>query len=346
MKKTSKKRRFLFLGLAGAALLLYGAGELYYRSLMDGIAKTEQGESSYKYKFDMIVDRPNSGFWQEVYQSASENAADRDILLELKGAAWENRYDKLDFMNMSIASNADGIILQYSGEPELKEKIDEAVEKGIPVVTVLNDAGTSKRQSFIGVSDYQLGTAYAEQVEKYMDADTDNILILMKRNIDDMNKSQIYTRIRSAASKKTAPPRRLNVRIQNLLPAGNFETEEAVTDIFQQAGEIPDIFVCMDEETTECVRQAVINYNLAGKVKIIGYYLSEDILSALEKGIISVTCDVDTEQLGAYSVEALAEYLKEGYTSSYYSVDLAFHGKDDVKRIREERYSDEEASVE
>lgn len=39
----------------------------------------------------------------------------------------------------------------------------------------------------------------------------------------------------------------------------------------------------MDEETTECARQAVLDFNLAGKVKIIGYYTSEDILAAVEK---------------------------------------------------------------
>lgn len=102
----------------------------------------------------------------------------------------------------------------------------------------------------------------------------------------------------------------------------------------------------MDEETTECVRQSVLNFNLAGKVKIIGYYISEDILSAVEKGIISVTCNVDTEQLGRYSVEALTDYLKEGRSSSYYSVDLSFVGKDDVDRIRREAIANETDQVE
>lgn len=43
---------------------------------------------------------------------------------------------------------------------------------------------------------------------------------------------------------------------------------------------------------------------------LIGYYSSDDILTAVEKGVISVTCDVDTEQLGRYSIEALTEYQK------------------------------------
>lgn len=72
-------------------------------------------------------------------------------------------------MNMSIASNVDGIILQYSGEQGLESKIDEAVQKGIPVVTVMGDAVHSKRQSFVGVSDYQLGSAYGEKSGRICD---------------------------------------------------------------------------------------------------------------------------------------------------------------------------------
>ena len=39
----------------------------------------------------------------------------------------------MDYMNVSIASRADGIILQYSGEDGLEDKIDEAVADGIRV---------------------------------------------------------------------------------------------------------------------------------------------------------------------------------------------------------------------
>lgn len=336
MKRKSRTTLFLILVFAAILFLLYMTGDFYYRSLMEGTAAQTRDDMEYKYKFDMIVDSPNSSFWQEVYKSAKENAKENNVLLEIKGTGWEINYDKIDFMNMSIASRADGIILQYNGEEGLEEKIDEAVESGIPVVTVMSDASRSKRQSFIGVSDYQLGAAYGEQVAEYVDADTQNILILLKRNIDDTNRSQIYTRILSAVTEKAEEGQKIDVRVQNLLSAGNFETEEAVTDIFQQAEEVPDILVCMDEETTECVRQAVIDFNLAGKVQIIGYYISEDILAAVEKGIISVTCDVDTSQLGIYSVEALTEYLKEGRANSYYNVDINFLGKSDVTRIRRE----------
>ena len=333
-----KNRTNLFVFLAAVCILVvfYMTGESYYEGLTGKRRQQEESGEVYRYKYDMIVDSPDSSFWQAVYGCAQDWAQKNDAILELKGSGKENDYTKLDYMNMSIASNADGIILQYSGEQGLEAKINEAVQKGIPVVTVMGDAVHSKRQSFVGVSDYQLGSAYGEKVAEYVTEDTQSILILLKKNIDDMNQSQIYTQISNAAQAKAGADAEIKVTGKNLLSTGTFETEEAVTDIFQQKDKVPDILVCMDEETTECARQAVLDFNLAGKVTIIGYYSSEDILTAVEKGVISVTCDVDTDQLGKYTIEALTEYQKEGRTNSYYNVDINFLDKDAVQAMRRE----------
>ena len=333
-----KNRANLFVFLAAVCILVvfYMTGESYYEGLTGKSRQQEESGEVYRYKYDMIVDSPDSSFWQAVYGCAQDWAQKNDAILELKGSGKENDYTKLDYMNMSIASNADGIILQYSGEQGLEAKINEAVQKGIPVVTVMGDAVHSKRQSFVGVSDYQLGSAYGEKVAEYVTEDTQSILILLKKNIDDMNQSQIYTQISNAAQAKAGADAEIKVTGKNLLSTGTFETEEAVTDIFQQKDKVPDILVCMDEETTECARQAVLDFNLAGKVTIIGYYSSEDILTAVEKGVISVTCDVDTDQLGKYTIEALTEYQKEGRTNSYYNVDINFLDKDAVQAMRRE----------
>lgn len=151
-------------------------GESYYEGLTGKSRQQEESGEVYRYKYDMIVDSPDSSFWQAFYGCAQDWAQKNDAILELKGSGKENDYTKLDYMNMSIASNADGIILQYSGEQGLEAKINEAVQKGIPVVTVMGDAVHSKRQSFVGVSDYQLGSAYGEKVAEYVTEDTQSIL--------------------------------------------------------------------------------------------------------------------------------------------------------------------------
>ena len=310
-----KKSVCILLIFAAVIVLTYVTGESYYRGISEKAGLDKQEEKIYKYQYDMIVDSPDSQFWQAVYDSAKKKAAPNNVLIEIMGPDRETSYDKLDYMNMSIAAKADGIILQYNGEAGLEEAINTAVRNGIPVVTVMSDENTK------------------------------NILILQKRDIDDMNESQIYTQI-SNAVKMAAGSEDIEIKGRNLLSTGTFETEEAVTDIFQQKRNVPDILVCMDEETTECARQAILDFNLAGKVKIIGYYTSEDILAAVEKGVISVTCDVDTTQLGQYSVEAVTSYIEDGRTNSFYNVDINFLDRTAVEKMRREAVTDEKDSLE
>ena len=317
---------------------------IYYRGISEKAGLDEPGR---KYKYQRH-DRGQPRFpvlAGSMTVQKKRKAAPNNVLLEIMGPDRETSYDKLDYMNMSIAAKADGIILQYNGEAGLEEAINTAVRNGIPVVTVMSDAVHSRRQSFVGVSDYQLGMAYGEIVAKYVDENTKKILILQKRDIDDMNESQIYTQI-SNAVKMAAGSEDIEIKGRNLLSTGTFETEEAVTDIFQQKRNVPDILVCMDEETTECARQAILDFNLAGKVKIIGYYTSEDILAAVEKGVISVTCDVDTTQLGQYSVEAVTSYIEDGRTNSFYNVDINFLDRTAVKKMRREAVTDEKDPLE
>lgn len=339
------KYKVMLLVMVSALIFAYFINDSYYQSLMEMSGVEDEAGKIFDYHFDMIVDNSPSTFWNAVYQSGKERAEENNAILELKGVDEDSSYDKIDYMNMSIAAQSDGIIVENNGEEGLDEKIDEAVRNGIPVVTVMSDASYSQRQSFIGVSDYQLGAAYAEQVAKFMDENTQDILILTRRNIDDKNQSQIYSQIYNSALEQCQSPDKLAVTVQNLVTTGAFDAEEAIRDIFQKEMGPPDMLVCMDEETTECARQTLIDFNMADRVKIIGYYTSENILDAVDKGLICVTCSIDTQQMGQYSVQALIDYKKEGRVNSYFNVDIHFVGAEEARSLERKKYN-EEISVE
>lgn len=343
--KRKRKYGTILLIMSAILLLAYSVNESYYRGLEEVAGVESEIGRVCDYHFDMIVDKSNSSFWDAVFQSARERAEEDNALLEMKGVDKDSQYDKIDYMNMCIAAQSDGIILENNGEEGLDQKINEAVQNGIPVVTVMGDASYSQRQSYVGVSDYQLGAAYAEQVSSYMRPGTQNILILTKKNMDDQNQGQIVTLINNGAQANSEGAADMIVSVQNFLPAGPFDAEEAIRDIFQQEEGPPDMLVCMDEETTECARQAVIDYNQAGKVLIIGYYTSESIVDAVSKGVISSTCSIDTEQMGEYSVQALMDYIRDGRTSSYFNVDLHFVDEEEAK-VLERKMRNEKDPVE
>ena len=311
----------MVLSLAIFGLFL-GAILFYYDNIFRKTGmKEEKRNRVYSKQYEMIVDNRNSSLWGEVYELAKEEAAENDAFLNIRRTDWSTEYDKIDNMDMCIAAKVDGIILEYNGESGLTDKINEAAEQGIPVITIMNDPNKSSRQSYVGVNDYQMGHAYGTQVARLINEDTEEILILSNRE-RELDKNQMYSQIYNAVAGRTGENRSIRVREQNLISKNQFDVEEAVRNIFQSADGPPEIIICLDEVTTVCAYQAMVDFNMVGEVSIIGYDASESILDAVEKGLIPVTFTMDAEQIAACSVEALTEYWEIGRSNSYYTVDL------------------------
>ena len=118
--------------------------------------------------------------------------------------------------------------------------------------------------------------------------------------------------------------------------------EESIRDLFIN-GDVPGIIVCLDELTTTCVYQAVIDYNVVGEVSILGYYNSDTIINAIDRGAVYATIAIDTAQLGRYCVEALEEYNDMGATSQYFTADITLIDKNNVSQfITKEESNDDE----
>ena len=80
------------------------------------------------------------------------------------------------------------------------------------------------------------------------------------------------------------------------------------------------MLVCMDEVVTECVYQALVDYNQVGNVDVVGFYYSDVIPGWYQQRIISSAIALDMDEIGRYSVNAPEEFSSLGHTSNYYSV--------------------------
>lgn len=319
-KRINKEILLMIMSVAIAGLFIVLMTSYYGRIMENaGVASDEAGQV-YRHHYEMIVDSRNLTFWKAVYENAREEALAHDAILEIRGIESVDEYSKLDYMDMSIAAQVDGIILEYNGENGLQEKIDEAVKLGIPVVTIVNDAPQSLRQSFVGINDYQMGQEYGELVKKLVDDQTKRVLVLLNRE-QDLGQNQLYAQINNAVD-NMGYDRKIKIQSQNIMSQSQFDIEEVIRSIFQAPEGPPEIPVCLDEVTTECAYQALIDFNMVGEVKIIGYYTSKTIMDAVGKGLIPVTLSMDVKQIGTYSIEALTEYWEVGRTNSYYTVDL------------------------
>ena len=320
-----------------ALLLVTAGGWGYYRYIVNRIPTEEMDDGkTYQYHYMLIADNISSPLWQAIYQSAKEAAAKGNAYLEYVGGDMVSEYNTDDYLEIAIAAKADGIIVEPNGDPEVERLINKASANNIPVVTVMEDASGTKRKSFIGVNSFQLGQEYGEIICRTMTETTRKILVLINGDIEDLSKNLTFSQIKSEIKENSPYGNQVEIEALRINSGITFESEEAIRDVFLDSQILPDILVCLDEVDTKCAYQALIDYNKVGEMDIIGYYPTESFLNAIFRGTTSAAFELDTEQVGRYSVEALQEYREMGYVSEYFSVDLELITKENVADYMEE----------
>lgn len=283
----------------------------------------------------MITGSGDEDFWAEVYESALEEGKKRGVYVERFGENLAVDYDRTELLDMAIRASVDGIIVTGDDEEETVELIDEAVDAGIPVVTILSDCIESRRQCFVGSNNYNIGQEYGRQILKMLPEGAGQVLVLLDENRTDSSQNLILLAIRETLEEALGSLDAVTVDTYAIDGSRDFSAEESIRDIFLSE-ELPDVLVCLNAVHTRCAYSAAVDYNKVGTVQMIGYYDSDTILDAVSKNIIQATVALDTAQMGELSVKALDEYVETGYTNGYMAVDIHVITPDEAEELMEQ----------
>ena len=127
----------------------------------------------------------------------------------------------------------------------------------------------------------------------------------------------------------------IDIQPLTIKSSSTFDAEEVIRELINNEATRPDILVCMNETASVCAYHAMVDFNLVGSIDILGYYQSDTILDAIEKGPVPMAVTLNAQQIGQRGVEALEEYYDMGYTSNYFSVDLNIITKQNVWQFRQ-----------
>ncbi len=347
-------QKYLLLTTVLFTLATLVVGALVFRYYMADLGKTQEVTEYDKY-YVMITDNYKSDFWQSVYKGAFDAAKDQNIYVDLLGQNIGGDYTCEQLMKVAIASQVDGIIVFANENTEITDLINEAVEKGIPVITLYGDSTNSKRLSFVGVGSYNIGREYGRQIfniikekrredfiesEKMGHRKTMQIAVLVNTDSQDSGQNIIISGLQETLEQENATNSEFSISIVPIDNTNTFSVEESIRDIFLNES-IPDVIVCLNELNTVCAYQAVVDFNKVGDVNILGYYNSEAIVSAIEKDVVYATISIDTQQMGQYCIEALSDYYDYGNTSEYFTADITLINKGNVAEYLQKEETDE-----
>lgn len=328
MQKISIRKRIFIMSVLAILLVITLVMAFYILNIYHQNFGKGSNENTYDQYYVMITENDKSGFWQSVYRGMHEKGIENNIYVELLGENLRQHYSKEDLMRIAIASGVDGIVIEADEGEEMTKLINEAVKEDIAVVTVYSDNTQSSRCSFVSVGSYDIGREYALEVLKLTEGkEKPKVTVLLNANQLDSSQNILV----SGISKTLEKEGRSDIEMV-FVPIDNtnvFSAEESIRNMLLDKTQ-PDIFICLDETSTVCVYQAVVDYNKVGQVNILGYYDSDTILNAIDRNVISATISVDTEQMGDYCLEALMDYLEYGNTNQYFMADVALVNKGNV----------------
>ena len=238
-KKKDKGYRGILIAtvVLGVLLLLIVAFSIFffYKRIAGtkGLLMSDEAHEYDSY-YVLITDSPNTDFWQSVYQGAVAEAEKHNAYVELLGENLEQSYSKADLLNIAINSNVDGIIIEGDDDNDTVKLLLKAKEEGIPVVTVSDDNMESKRISYIGVSCYNLGKEYGEQLVKYVKEnvpDTCRTMVLMDDTFTSNSQSIILTAINEVIEDENLADK---ITLSSHVVSSNkdYAAEEDIRDIF------------------------------------------------------------------------------------------------------------------
>lgn len=279
----------------------------------------QSGNISYEQYYSLICE--DNEFNRQIYEYAKTKGDELNICVDMLSMRTSYDYSIEELFEVALESKVDGIIVEAKDAQKMKELIDKACSRGIDVVTLLSDSPDSMRRSSIQVSAYNLGKTYGQQVvSKKMEGD-EKILVINDSSNSDASQALIFTGIQDTVLSSFGTENAISISQYSFDGSDTFAMEEDIRSIFLSEETIPDVIICPDDQATEVVYQALVDYNRVGTVRLIGYHNSKTIIDGISKGVIEASIVVDVKGLGEYAVEALSEYKATGFASEYYSVD-------------------------
>ncbi|MDK2808901.1 MAG: ribose transport system substrate-binding protein [Clostridiales bacterium] len=232
---------------------------------------------------------------------------------------------------MAIAANVDAIIMEGSDSVSTTELINEAIDKNIAVVTVYQDQVESKRRSFIGVNKFMMGYNLCAKAYDCLKDDKEEIMVLYDKNSNTNPENTILNSGIKKFLDDHASSARLNAQIID--STETYNTEEQIRELLRNVAKRPRVLICTNLIQTQCAYQTIVDLNCVGDVKILGFYSTQSILEAIDKGVVEATLMVDTYQMGQKAAENVSEFLDIGYVSDYVAVDTTIIGRVEAGKL-------------
>jgi ribose transport system substrate-binding protein len=248
----------LILGLAGCSGSRHEATEKYY----------------------LVVSNTKLAYWQAAGAGLAQAAHKLGVGYEMVGPDTYDPQAEIQAFRDAAAASPSGILVSAADPAGMKDPIDAAIAKGIPVITVDSDAPSSKRLTFIGTNNYQAGLMGGRVLAERLSRKGDVVVYTMPGQINLDERLQGYKNILADH------PQIKIIRVVDV--KGNPSVAFDTTEELLKGKSTPDGFICLVSTACQEVADVLDRHKVDGKI-LVGMDSDADTLTWIQKGKIAAS---------------------------------------------------------
>ncbi|RKX45566.1 MAG: sugar ABC transporter substrate-binding protein [Thermotogae bacterium] len=287
-----------------------------------------QGSPSETYY--MITFLSGINFWKACFSGFEAAAELLGVRAVYTGHPTFDINGEVTVFNQVAAKKPAGIAVTAINPDAFVKPINEAIEKGIPVVTFDSDSPDSKRYSFIGVGNKNAGAAAAHFIAKLLGGKGEVALLYSvgQGNVEERVQGFLETVERHYPGLKVVA--KVNDGGEQLTATRNMAAA------LQAHPEIDAIF-CVDGVAGVGGAQAVKETGNVGKVKVLAFDVDPAVISYVKSGIIDGTVVQGMSAMGFWSMMALYllqhNLVPEAYIPKFVDCGVIIATKDNIADV-------------
>lgn len=258
------------------------------------------GGGSGKPRIAVVPKGVSHNFWLSI--KAGAEAAGQELGAEIlwKGPATETDYTgQVNIVEDFVNKQVDGIVLAPSSGDALVTPAKKAKAANIPVVVIDSGINWDEYVAYISTDNRKGGEIAAERMAEILGG-KGNVAIL------GVKKGSVSTDEREEGFKSVIEKKYPNIKIVDFLygEADRAKSADKAEDIITRHADLNGIFASNESSAVGALR-AINVKAVQGKVKLVGFDSSPDLIAAVKGGIIDSLVVQDPYKMGYEGVKAV-----------------------------------------
>jgi ribose transport system substrate-binding protein len=243
-------------------------------------------------------------FWQNTQAGALAAGKDLKVEIDWNGPPAETEYSRqIQILDAMIARRVDGIAIAAADRKALVAPVNRAVTAGIPVTVFDSGLDSHNYLTFIATNNYEGGRMAARKLAELIGSEGDiAVLLHAPGSLSTMDRERGFRELIANEFPK------IRIVAEQFGMSDRAKARAAAENMLAAHPGLKGMFASAEPSSVGAAL-AIKQRELAGKVRLVTFDSSDNLLEHLKEGVIDAMLVQDPYKMGYESVKSLVDHL-------------------------------------